>query len=50
MSVFWNDLEKCIGVSTNMPLIGLVIREIAFEVLREFEETKTTYCEPKAMD
>ena len=27
----WNDLEKCIQISTNTPSIGLVICEIGFE-------------------
>ena len=28
----WNQREKCIQISTNMPSIGLVISEIAFEM------------------
>ena len=28
----WNHREKCIQISTNIPGIGLVIREIPFEI------------------
>ena len=28
----WNHHEKCIGISTNMNVIGSLIREIAVEI------------------
>ena len=39
----WNHHGKCIQISTNMPGIGLVVREIAFEfgiILRK----QTRFC------
>ena len=29
----WNQRDKCFQISTNMPSIGLIILEIAFEIL-----------------
>ena len=32
MTIIWNHNEKCIQISTNMPGIGSLIREIAVEI------------------
>ena len=45
--IIWNHHGKCIQISTNMPCIGFVMSEIAFEMLRIlikpiwFEHVKT---------
>ena len=37
----WIHHEQCIQMSTNMPGIGLAIREIAFEILKMLRTQKT---------
>ena len=39
----WNHRGKCIQISPNMPGIGLVIHEIAFEILRILSKQKRFY-------
>ena len=33
MTIIWNRHKKCIQISANMPIIGLVIPEITSEML-----------------
>ena len=42
----WNNNEKCIQSSTNMPSIGLVIPEITSEIL-DFLENKHNFAQLK---
>ena len=37
----WNHNEKCIQMSTNMPGIGSLIRELAVEILEMWESKQT---------
>ena len=45
----WNPHEKYIEISTNIPSIGLIIREIGFEIL-EFGANKTLLLHGKTND
>ena len=38
----WNQREKCIQISTNMPSIGLVFGKIAFKIKAIFEKKTRT--------
>ena len=40
----WNHHEKCIQISTNIPVIGSLIREIAvFKKIQKCEKAKTQF-------
>ena len=43
----WNHQEKCIQISTNMPGIGSLIREIAVQISDVLLKTQFCWCSVK---